>query len=167
VTFQGEALNSSLFGVSLMAGVDSYRTVERSIKYGVLFLAMVFAAFFLFEVRSSIRVHPVQYALVGASLCLFYLALLSLSELLSFGLAYTAGAAAATLMIAVYSALVLRGVGRAWIVAAGLTAIYGFLYVLLREQEYSLLYGTAGLFFLLGLVMYITRNIDWYAHDGK
>ena len=31
--------------------------------------------------------------------------------------------------------------------------------------ELWLLFGTAGLFIALAVVMYVTRNIDWYAKD--
>jgi inner membrane protein len=162
---QGDAVAASLFGVGLVPVLDSYRYVERAIKYGILFLALVFTAFFLFEVRLLTRVHPFQYTLVGAALCLFYLAILSLSEFIPFGWAYLAGSLAATTLIGFYSAWVLGGARRAWLVAAGLAAIYAFLYVLLRQQEYSLLYGTGALFLALAVVMYATRRLDWYGRD--
>lgn len=158
--------NASLFGVDLVSGVDSYRSVERSIKYGVLVIALIFTAFFLFEVLAASRIHPFQYTLVGLALCLFYLALLALSEVLSFVAAYWIGAAVATLMISLYSVKPLRSRGRAGLAAAGLTATYGFLFVVLRLQDYSLLVGTAGLVLALAIVMYVTRNIDWYARDN-
>jgi inner membrane protein len=65
-----------------------------------------------------------------------------------------------------YSAKVLRSAGRAYIVAVGLAFVYAFLFVILRLQDYSLLVGTAGLFLVLAIVMYVTRNIDWYARDN-
>jgi inner membrane protein len=155
----------SMLGVNFLSGIDAYRNVERSIKYGVLFLVLVFATFFLFEVLSALRIHPFQYALVGAAFCLFYLGLLSLSEFLSFGLAYLAGAAVTTLLIGFYCLKVLRSGKRTMIVVGLLAAIYGFLYVALQLQDYSLLFGTAGLFAVLGIVIWVTRNIDWYARD--
>lgn len=162
---EGETVANSLFGVALMPALDSYRYVERAIKYGILFLALVFTAFFLFEARLLTRVHPFQYTLVGSALCLFYLALLSLSEFISFGWAYLAGSVLATALIAFYSAWVLGGARRAWLVAVGLAVIYAFLYVLLRQQEYALLYGTGALFLALAAVMFATRRLDWYARD--
>jgi len=162
---RGDVLRSSLFGVVIAPVVDSYRYVERSIKYGVLFLALVFSAFFIVEVRWLVQVHPVQYTLVGAALCLFYLALLSLSEVISFGWAYTVGAGAATALVAGYSAFLLRAARRAWLVAAGLGGVYGYMYIILRQQDYALLYGTAALFVVLAAVMYATRNVNWYGRD--
>jgi inner membrane protein len=160
------AVSSSLFGVDLVSILDSYRYVERSIKYGVLFIAILFAAFFLFEVISGARIHAFQYTLVGLALCLFYLGLLALSEVISFGAAYWIGAAASSLMISLYSAKVLHSVKRACIVAVGLALVYAFLFVILRLQDLSLLVGTAGLFLVLAIVMFVTRNIDWYAQDN-
>ena len=84
-----------------------------------------------------------QYALVGIALCLFYLGLLALSEICSFGVAYWTGAAAAILMIALYSAKALRSSGRAYLSAIGLALVYAFLFVILRLQDYSLLVGHA------------------------
>ncbi|MCX6998449.1 MAG: cell envelope integrity protein CreD [Kiritimatiellaeota bacterium] len=163
--FTAAAVTGSLFGVDLLTVVDGYRHVERSIKYGILFLVLVFTAFFLFEMLARLRVHPFQYTLVGMALCLFYLALLSLAEVISFGLAYLVGAAVATLLIVGYSAQVLRSFRRALLIGGELAAIYGCLFVILRLQDYALLFGTAGLFLALGVVMFVTRKIDWYAQD--
>jgi inner membrane protein len=161
------ALMQATFGVDLVPVIDSYRFVERSIKYGILLIALLFTALFLFEILAGVRIHPFQYTLVGIALCLFYLALLALSEMVSFSVAYWSGAAAATLMISLYGAKALHGGRRAIMIAAGLIAMFGFLFVILRLQDYSLLIGTAGLFLVLALVMYVTRNIDWYSRDRE
>ncbi len=163
--FKAAAVEASLFGVELLTPVDGYRHIERAIKYGVLFIALVFTAFFLFEMLARVRVHPFQYTLVGAALCLFYLAVLALSEVASFGVAYLAGAAAATGLIVGYSAHALGSRGRALLIGGELTAIYGCLYVILQLQDYALLFGTAGLFLALGIVMFVTRKFDWYLRD--
>jgi len=155
----------SLFGVNFLSGIDAYRNTERAIKYGVLFLVLVFTTFFLFELLSGLRIHPFQYALVGAALCLFYLGLLSLSEFISFGFSYLAAAVVTTALIWFYCAKVLKSGRRTLIIVGLLAGIYGFLYVALQLQDYSLLFGTAGLFAVLAVVIYLTRNIDWYARD--
>jgi inner membrane protein len=166
--FKAAVVEASLFGVELLTPVDGYRHVERAIKYGVLFIALVFTAFFLFEMLARVRVHPFQYTLVGAALCLFYLAVLALSEVTSFSLAYLAGATAATGLIVGYSAYALGSRARALLIGGELAAIYGCLYVILQLQDYALLFGTAGLFLALGIVMFVTRKFDWYARDeGK
>jgi inner membrane protein len=160
-----ESAASSLFGVNFLSGIDSYRNVERAIKYGVLFFVLVFAVFFLFEILSKLKIHPFQYSLVGAALCLFYLGLLSLSEFIAFGFAYLAAAGATTALIWFYCFAVLKSGRRTLLVVGLLAAIYGFLYIALQLQDYSLLFGTAGLFAVLAAVFYVTRTIDWYGRD--
>jgi len=159
--FTANTISPSLFGVNFIVLVDTYRMVERATKYGVLFIALIFTAFFLFEVLSALRIHTIQYTLVGAALCLFYLAILSLSEFLHFVYAYWVGAVASTLLIILYSLKVLGSGRRTMIIAAALLIIYTYLYFVLQLQDYSLLFGTAGLFIVLGIVMYSTRNLDW------
>jgi len=156
------ALERSAFGVSLVTPVDSYRLVERAIKYGVLFVVLLFTGFFLFETLARLRIHPLQYLLVGAALCLFYLALLALAELLPFGGAYLAAAVASTALIAGYSAAVLGRRLRAAIIGVELALIYGFLYITLQLQDYALVFGAAGLFVTLAVVMFATRRVNWY-----
>src|SRR4029078_734032 len=82
----GPALAASAFGITLTQPAGSYQQNVRAGKYGVLFIALTFVAFFLFEVLRGLRVHPVQYLLVGLALCTFYVVLLALSEQVGFGL---------------------------------------------------------------------------------
>ncbi len=151
--------SSSLFGVELVQMMDTYRPVERAIKYGVLVVVLVFGAFFLFELIAGVRVHTLQYTLIGGALILFYLALLALSEFVGFGPAYAIGAVAATGLITFYSRSILGAGRHALVILGGLTGVYGFLYVTLQMQDYSLLSGTLGLFLLLAIAMYVTRHL--------
>ncbi len=145
--------------------IDSYRVVERALKHGVLVMALVFAAYFLFEIIGGLRLHAVHYGLVGAALCLFYLALLALGEVLNPGPAYLGAAAASSGLIVCYSAAVLRSWLRAASIGALLAAVHGVLFVVLRMEDYALLAGTAALFVALAAVMYFTRNVDWQAQE--
>ena len=163
--FTTQAVAQSMFGAQFLSILDSYRYVERSIKYGVLFLVLVFTTFFLFEVTARQKIHPLQYLMVGAALCLFYLLLLSISEFIGFGLAYLIAAAASTILITWYCRFFLGGGVRTLIIGAGLVGVYTFLYITLRQQDYALLMGAIALFILLAVVMYVTRKIDWYARD--
>lgn len=165
--FPVDQVLASQFGVAFYSAVDSYRMVERARKYGILFFTLVFAAFFVYETLAGLRIHVVQYTLTGAALCLFYLGLLSLSEFTPFGAAYLLAACASILMITLYSWTVLRGGRPTLLIGAELAAIYTFLYVTLQLQDYSLLLGTAGLFVVLALIMYFTRNLDWNSLDKK
>src|SRR5262252_2657584 len=94
--FNTSSVSESLFGAEFLSILDAYRYVERSIKYGVLFLVLVFTTFFLFEVTARQKIHPLQYLMVGAALCLFFLLLLAISEFRSFGLSYLIAATAST-----------------------------------------------------------------------
>jgi inner membrane protein len=154
------ALNASAFGVSFLLTVDSYKMTERSQKYAVLFLLLTFLTFFLYEMWSPVVVHPLQYLLVGAALCLFYLLLLSISEHVAFGPSYGIAAAATVLLITGYAWAILAGRARALLLGTILGVLYGYLYVLLQAEDYALLLGSIGLFAILGLVMFLTRRLD-------
>lgn len=145
---------------------DNYRMVERAVKHGVLVLALVFTAFFLFEILAGLRLHALHYALVGAALCLFYLALLALGEVIAPGGAYAGAAVASSALIVLYSGAILRSWARASLIAGLLAAVHSVLFVVLRMEKFSLLAGTAALFAALAAVMYLTRNIDWTARDA-
>lgn len=156
------AIAASLFGVELIQAVTPYRQVERSAKYGVLFLALTFLVFFLFEVVSRLRIHAIQYGLVGLALCLFYLLLLSLAEHLGFALAYALSAAAVVAQTTLYAWTVTRATRSTLLFGALLAGLYAFLYVVLQMELYSLLSGAVALFATLSAVMYFTRKIDWF-----
>lgn len=150
----------------LPAPAEGYRMVERALKHSVLVLTLMFTAFFLFETLAGLRLHAVHYGLVGAALCLFYLALLALGEVLAPGAAYVGAAVASSLLIVGYSASILKSYVRAASIAALLASEHSVLYVVLRMENYALLAGTAALFVVLGALMFFTRNVDWFAQEG-
>jgi inner membrane protein len=152
----------SEFGAGFIRPVDSYQQTERSVKYGALFILLTFTTFVVVELLQPVRVHPVQYLMVGAALCLFYLLLLSLSEHVRFMVAYACGAAATIGVITMYTVHALGGVRQALITGAGLSGLYAFLYVLLQLEDYALLTGSVALFVILAFLMFVTRRIDWY-----
>lgn len=149
-----------------VAAAEGYRMVERSLKHSVLVLTLVFAAFFLFETLAGLRLHAVHYGLVGAALCLFYLALLALGEVLPPGAAYIGAAVASSLLITAYSASILKSYVRAGTVAVLLAGEHTVLYVVLRMEDFALLAGTTALFVVLAAVMWFTRNVDWFAQEA-
>ena len=159
-----EAVRASAFGVELYQPVDAYQRNERAGKYGLLFIAMTFVAFFLFEVLRRLRVHPVQYLLIGAALATFFLMLLALSEQLPFGVAYAVAAAAVVAIVAGYASVLLRA-RRAGLLLGGMLAlVYTVLYGLIAAEQYALLVGALVLLATVALLMYLTRRIDWYAY---
>jgi inner membrane protein len=154
---------SQAIGVALVEPGGLYQQNERSAKYGVLVLALTMAALFLTEVLVGVRLHPFHYALVGLALAVFYLLLLALSEHVGFFAAYLLAAGAVVAMVGGYSAAVLHGWVRGALSAAVLATLYGFLLVLIRAEELSLLLGAIGLALLLAASMYLTRRLDWYS----
>ena len=156
---------AAAFGLKLLDPVDFYRQSDRAVKYAALFVLLTFLTFALFEVLQPLRVHPVQYLLVGFAMCLFYLILLAASEQVGFALAYSVGTSATIALVAGYASRVLRSRRRGSIMGALIAGLYGYLYVLLQLEDYALLLGTVGLFAVLATVMFVTRDLDWYAVD--
>ena len=154
---------ASRFGLSLVTPVDQYRLVYRSVKYSILFLSLTFITLWLYEVLSGLRIHTLQYLLWGAGMCLFYLLELSLSEHLGFTPAYVLASASIVVLLVSYSLAVLGKPRGAALMAVMLLLLYGYLYILLRNQDYALLVGSFGLFLALAVTMYLTRHLDWRA----
>jgi len=155
------------FGVRFAQPQSGYSMAERAQKYGVLFFVLVFAVFFLFEITAAIRIHPLQYAMVGAALCLFFLSFLALTEFWATGPAYAVSAGACTLLVSAYAWSFLKTGLRTLIIAGGLGATYGYLYFVLKSEDYALVAGTIALFAALALVMFCTRKINWYELDSS
>lgn len=165
----GAAVSDSIAQPTTVLGirlVDSYRSTMRSVKYITLFLGLVFLTYFLFEVKTGRRVHPAQYALVGVAQTIFYLLLLSLAEHLGFDLSFLIAGAATVVLFASNTEWVFRSRKLALRSLAVFTAVYAFIYVLLRVQAYALLVGAIASFAAIAAAMYMTRNVDWYAADA-
>ena len=153
---------ASAFGVNLVTPLETYQVTERSTKYAILFIGLTFVVFFFIEILRKLRVHPIQYILVGFGLSLFYLLLLSLSEHLGFGMAYFAASLGIIVMIAGYARSIFKDTRLALVMAAFLAVLYGFLYILIQMEDFALLFGAIGLFVILSMVMYLSRKVDWY-----
>ncbi len=151
-----------LFGLRLLLPVDEYQKTYRSTNFAILFIFITFLTFFFIEVLNKRRVHPIQYLLIGAAIILFYVLLLSISEHLLFDAAYWISCAAIVSLITMYSWFILRNRKLTLMVAAILLILYIFFYSLLQLQDYALLFGSLGLLLILGAIMWLTRNIDWY-----
>ncbi len=159
-TQNGSDLNS--FRVRLVDPVDIYRQALRAVKYGILFVVVIFAAFFAFETIRSLPIHPIQYLFVGLALALFFLLVVSLSEHVAFAWAYLGAAMASVMLIAAYLAAVLRGWRPALAMAGALSLLYTALFGVLQSEQNALLFGSLLLFGVLAALMIGTRRIDWY-----
>ena len=154
--------------VDLITPVDLYSQVNRSVKYGFLFIGFTFLAFLMFDVIGGVRVSAIEYALVGSGLVLFFVMLLAFAEVVGFTPAYLIAGGAIISLLTFYSAAVLASRKRGMFIALLLSSLYGILYLLLSLEDLSLLAGSVLLFLALAAVMYLTRGIDWggAAPDG-
>lgn len=157
-----KVLDSS-FGASLFLPVDEYQKTSRSVKYALLFIALTFTSFFLSELITKTIFHPIQYALIGFALILFYVLLLSISEHMRFNTAYFFSSLGVILLVTIYAFWISAKKNIAVVIFLVLAALYGFLFVTLQLQDYALLLGSIGLFVVLFIIMYLTRKIDWFS----
>lgn len=159
----GRDLSESTFGVKLFSPVDIYQKTNRTAKYALMFIVFTFLAFLIAEFINRLRVHPVQYLLIGLAIIIFYTLLLSISEQINFGIAYLISAGAVISLITGYAKAILKNRVVTLMVGGILAILYAYLYILLQLEDYALLMGSIGLFVVLSVVMYLTRKIDWYA----
>jgi inner membrane protein len=156
----GQLFSSArLLGVELVEPVNPYSMSFRAMEYGFLFVLLTFAAFSLLELLWGVKLHPVQYALTGLALAVFFLLLISLSEHIRFGAAYLVAAAACVGLLAWYLRHLMAGVL--------FGALYAALYMLLQSEDHALLLGSLLVFGALAAVMLLTRKLDWTALSGR
>lgn len=153
----------SSFGVGLFTPVDFYQKSIRTTKYAILFVALTFMAFFISEMVARVRLHFVQYLLIGLAIITFYTLLFSLSEHINFGKAYAMSSVAVIVLVTAYARSILKQTRLAMIVGGILAVVYGYSYWLLQMVDYALVVGSIGIFIVLSVIMYVTRNLDWYS----
>jgi inner membrane protein len=109
-----------------------------------------------------LRVHPIQYGLVGAALASFFLLLVALSEHVDFAMAYAISSAACVLLLTMYAGSILHSWKRGLGFGSGIGLLYGGLFALLHMEHGTLLVGAVLVFLVLATVMLATRRVDWY-----
>jgi inner membrane protein len=156
-------LDATALGISFIEVADPYQSVNRSLKYVLLFLGLVFLSYFIFEVTTGKRVHLAQYILVGIAQIIFYLLLLSFAERIGFDSGF---------MLAGAATVILLSANAGWIFASRLQAaralvifslLYTLIYLLLTLEDNALLVGAISSFLAVAAAMYFTRSIDWYS----
>jgi inner membrane protein len=162
VSGHGALAGIDSIGLALIDPVDVYTKADRATKYGLLFVALTFVGFFMFELIKQLRIHPIQYGLVGLALAIFFLLLVSLSEHIEFGWAYLAASVACIGLLGFYLSAVLHSVLRGLGFAAMLATLYAALYGLLVSEDNALVLGAGLLFVILAAIMVLTRKVDWY-----
>ena len=155
-------LGATSLGVSFVEPANPYQSVARSLKYALLFVGLVFLAYFLFETTTGKRVHPAQYVLLGLAQIIFYLLLLSIAEQVGFDWAFLLAACATVGLISVYAGWVFESRRQGMIALVAFGLLYALIYVLMRLEDLALLVGAVASFAAISAVMYFTRRIDWY-----
>ena len=157
---------SKAMTVQFVSELNPYRTVNRSLKYAVMFIGLVFIAFFMFEVLIGKPVHPAQYVLIGLAQSIFYLMLLAFSEHIGFAAAFIIAAAATIGLTSIYAGWTFGGRSYAIRASGVFVLVYGLLYSLMRMQDFALMIGALASFMAIALVMYLTRNMNWYGEKS-
>ena len=164
----GERKNElETLNIGFVEPINVYSQADRATKYGLLFIGLTFAGFFIFEILKQLRIHPAQYTFVGLAMALFYLLLISLSEHISFATAYFSASLACASLLGYYLSYVLKSKANGMLFAVLLTSLYGALYAILASEDNALLMGSLLVFGLLAVTMVITRKVDWYQISAK
>jgi inner membrane protein len=152
----------SAFGVKLLVPVDEYQKTMRTSKYGLMIIILTFLSFFMIELFSKKVIHPIQYLLVGLALIIFYSILLAISEYILFQYSYLISSLLIIALIGFYAKSIYQSNQISFIITGMLMMFYGFMYVILQLQDYSLLIGNIALFIILAAIMFFTRKINWF-----
>jgi len=156
------SVNESAFGIDLLVPVDNYQKSYRSVNYAILIICFTFLVFFFIEILNKKLIHPVQYILVGISLVIFFILLISISEHLDFNNAFIISAVATLMCIGGYVKAILKSWKLMFLIMGELLILYTFIFVIIQLQDLALLIGSIGVFLVVGLVMFLSRKIDWY-----
>ncbi|MEN8251789.1 MAG: cell envelope integrity protein CreD, partial [Bacteroidota bacterium] len=163
--FNDNDLRQILFGVKLYQPANLYQQNKRTIKYAVLFIALTYMTFFLFEIMYKKPLHPLQYFFTGGALSTFYLLLIAFSEHLGFAWAYLIATICISLLLGGYSVSLFKSRPRGYLTGFLFLVLYGFFYILIQSEENALLLGSIAFFTILTIIMYSTRNINWYQNQ--
>lgn len=166
-TGKNDSFGSTKLGVDLLLPVDHYQKTMRAVKYAIMFIALTFLVFFMVELVSKRRIHPVQYLLVSFALILFYSLLLALSEHIGFDWSYLISAMAIIALITAYSHSIFKSRKQTLFMGMFLVVLYVFLYIVIQLEDMALLLGSIGLFIALAIVMFVSRKINWYKDDSE
>ena len=167
-TYSDNDDGNTIVKVALFDSVTSYTQIYRACYYGILFIGMSLVVVFIFEIVSKKVAHYVQYGVVGFSLVIFYLLLLSLSEHIGFEWSYLVSSLAIVIPNSLYITSMTSnkkfGIGMFFF----LSGIYAILFSILRMEQYALLTGSLLILAVLYAVMYLTKKADIFQSlDGK
>ena len=155
-------LDAKALGVSFVELADPYQSVNRALKYAILFLGLLFLSYFVFEVTTGKRVHPAQYIMVGMAQIIFYLLLLSFAERIGFDWGFLISGAATVILLSANAGWIFSSRVQGFRALVCFSLLYALIYLLLRLEDNALLVGAIASFLAVAAAMYFTRGIDWY-----
>jgi inner membrane protein len=157
-----QKISGAEFGVKLLIPVDQYQKSMRTSKYSQLIILLTFISLLMVEIMRKIRIHPFQYILIGAALIIYYTLLLSFSEHIGYNIAYVIATISTVILVSLYASTFLDNRKLVFIFGGLLFFFYSFVFVIIQLLDYSLLVGSIGLFLIISLIMYFSKNINWY-----
>ncbi|RFB05504.1 cell envelope integrity protein CreD [Parvularcula marina] len=163
----GSQLMRQMLSVNLVNPDTPYGKINRSLKYALLFMGLIFLTVFLLEIIYKSRAHPSQYILIGLAQVLFYVMVLALSEHVPFDTAFLGMAVVTVLLSGFYAASIFRRRAGGIVSALAFAGVYCLIWLLMKSEDFALLIGASCAFTALAITMFVTRNIDWYGVGGR
>lgn len=164
---QMQASEKDLVQVNFLEAVNNYQQTTRAAKYGLLVILLTFASLLFTEIIKKQRVHIVQYVLIGCAMVLFYSLLLAFGEHLVFNWSYLIAAVATIALVSSFIFWITGDKKICLLFNLILAVFYGFIFVLMQLQDFSLLVGTVGMFIILAVMMRLSTKINWTQFDAK
>lgn len=152
------------FGVKLILPVDQYQKTMRTAKYGILIIILTFTSLLLTELIRKQHIHAFNYLLIGVAMIIYYTLLLSFAEQVGYNLAYLIASLATIGLVSWFISSLLKNNAAAAMFAFILTIFYGFIFIIIQLEDLSLLIGSIALFIIVGILMYVSRKINWEHH---
>ena len=146
-------------GFSLLDPLSPYRWLGRTFKHGILIVALTLTTVLCLELILGVRLHVVQYGVVGIAQVFFFLLLLSLAEHIGFTLGYVAGATVLTGMIGAFVYGATHNRLASAVLTGAVALLYAVLFLVLSQEVYALLTGTLLLLLMLATLMWSTRKL--------
>lgn len=152
--------------VSFVGTDDVYQGVQRTVRYAIMFIGIVFLSTLVFEALSGKRAHPAQYILVGLAQSVFYLLLLAITEIIGFTSAFAIAASATVLLLSYYAGASANSAGVGISAGIGLSLLYGVMFVLMTIEDFAFFAGSVVAFLVIAAAMIATRGINWYGRNA-
>jgi inner membrane protein len=150
-----------------LESINNYQKTTRAAKYGLLVILLTFASLLFTEIIKKQRIHIIQYVLIGCAMVLFYSLLLAFGEHVMFNISYLIAAVATIALVSSFIYWITRDKKTCLLFNLILAVFYGFIFVLMQLQDFSLLVGTVGIFVILAIMMRLSTKVNWSQFDLK